>query len=357
MNPRAVAGVHTSHFPGTTSVGRPSATWDILIRRIAGKSALSTSSGALQPLIDQGGLTYNAGTNELVTSIFSGTLNGNAATATIATTATTATIATTITLAATASATTFVVLADTATGNQGGLTDAAGLPYDASANILGTAAVTNYAGIGTALTALNAANITAGVLGTTYGGTGVTNATGTGSFFALQDSPTFTTEIFTPRVSSSAAIIIEWNNVSEIQTQDNTVLGNTTGAQVKTHAGAFEDIGFNTLPQFSMDASVTLAAEHCGHLTGVTAEVDYTLTLPAAASLDFPVEAITTIVNGSATKDYVIADNGTATLFYLEPGVGLSDTGGTAAVGPGGVATLYRYSDTIYHLWGSEITY
>jgi len=315
----------------------------------------ATAGTAEVPFIDEGGLTYNAGTNQLTTSIFSGALDGNAATATLATNATTATNATNITLSATASATTFVVLADTATGNQAPLTDAVGLPYNASSNTLGSTGVTNYDGIGTTLSALNGTNITSGVVAEGVGGTGVLTSTGSGSAFALHNSPVFVTEITTPLVANSAAIGIEYSNVVMLQTQDRTASGNTSGAQVRTHGNTLVDIGFNVLPVFNFDASDTIEAQHCGHLTGSTSAA-YTLTLTTVANTDFPIGGVTTIINESTTQNYTVNEGADTTLWYLEAGVGATDTTGGCTIGFGGAATLYRKNAANYYIWGSEIT-
>ena len=313
----------------------------------------TAATGDQQPQTDVG-ITYTASTTTLAVANFSGALNGNAATATLATNATTASIATTITVADTESAGTFVVLAGGATGNQAPLTDE-GLQYNASSDTLGTALVTNYLGVGTALSALTADNITAGTLAVARGGTNVTTATGTGTAFALHNSPVFVTEITTPLVANSGAIGIEYNNSVNLQTQLHTTSGNTSGATVRTHGNTLVDIGFNVLPVFNWDANDTIEAQHCGHMTGTSDGGSYTLTLTTIANVDFPIGGVCTIVNGGAT-DYTITEGADTTLFYLEGGVGGTDTTGGCVVGAGGVATLYRFDATDYFIWGSEIT-
>ena len=324
-----------------------------------------TASGPLQPYIDEGGLTYNAGTNTLATSIFSGTLDGNAATATSATSATTASIASTITLAATASATTYVLLADTATGNQAALTDSAGLPYNASSNTLGAAGVTSYLGIGSSLTALNASNISSGNLALARGGTGVTTATGTGSAFVLHTAPTFVTEITVPNIAGST-VSIEGNNTAQIRTQDNTGLsvstgasgasGATTGAQVKVNNGQWYDIGLNQMPVFNSNVDDVLEAGHCGTCQIRSGTTSRTLTLAAVGDIDFPVGGITTILDLSTAGTYTITIGASTTLFYNSPGAGAVDTAGGCTIGPGGTCTIWRSQASVYYIWGSEIT-
>lgn len=88
-------------------------------------------TGNLAPVTDPQ-LTYNASTNNLATTTFTGALVGNADTATLAATAT---LATTVTVADTTDTTCNVALFEDATGSLGAKTDA-GLTYNASTGIL-----------------------------------------------------------------------------------------------------------------------------------------------------------------------------------------------------------------------------
>ena len=312
----------------------------------------------VQPPLTAAGITYNAATSTLSTlnfvGTFSGSLSGNADTATTTTTATNATNISINSNTGAGDSTTFPVLVglNSAT-SQVPLVDGAQLSYDATSGEL-TAA--SFAGAGSLITALNmTTGPGSGTLDPSFGGTGVGAATGTGSLFALQDSPVFTTEIQTPKVASTAAVNIEYNGVNSIRTQLRTTDGNTSAAEVLSHSNNWYDIGFNVLPQFNWDTTDTLEAQHCGHLTGHSDGAAHTLTLPTSGVLDFPVGGVTTIINGSAT-DYTITDTASATLFYIEPGVGGTDTVGGCTVGAGGAATLYRFAADTFYIWGSEIT-
>ena len=294
-----------------------------------------TASGSLQPLIDVGGLTYNAGSGALTTTTFTGALNGNAATATIAASATTATIATTITVADTASATTWPVLAGAATGNQAPKTDGA-LTYNAATGAL---AATSFSGSGGSLTGLSAANISTGTLAVARGGTGVTTSTGSGAN-VLNTGSSFTGTIGIATINSATGTTLQYNTEPAIVTINRSATGNTSAAQVRSHNNTLEDIGFNTLPQFNWNASDTLEAGHCGHVTGQTG-VGYTLTLEASGTTDFPVEGITTVINASAL-DYTITEGAGTTLFYLEGGAGATDTTGGCVIGAGGFSPFWE---------------
>ena len=97
-----------------------------------------------------------------------------------------------------------------------------------------------------------------------------------------------------------------------------------------------------------------LQARHCGHVTGQDTGTR-TLTLAASGDLDFPVAGIVTVLNAHS-GNYTITEGSGTTLFFIEPGVDATDTTGGAVIGAGGVATIYRFSATVYYIWGSEIT-
>jgi len=310
----------------------------------------TSATGDQQPQTDAG-ITYTASTTTLAVSNFVGALNGTATNATLAVTATSATTALNIAVADTTSTSTNVVLVDTAvSASEPTLTDGA-LTYNATS---GTLAATAFSGSGATLTSLSAANISTGTLAVLRGGTGVTVASGSGSQFILQTSPTFVDDITVPLLKNSADIGIEFNGTTMLVTQSNATTGKTTGAQVRHTDTNLYDVGMNVLPQFGWNTNDDLEASHCGMVTGHDNGSPHTLTLEGSGTEDFPIGGITTIINGSAT-DYTIVD-GTATLFFIEPGVGGTDTVGGCTIGAGGVATLYRFADDTFYIWGSEIT-
>jgi len=146
------------------------------------------------------------------------------------------------------------------------------------------------------------------------------------------------------------------NGISAFQTQTYNGTGVTSSAYVYDHGNTARDIGFNILPAFNSNTSDTLEARHCGAANYKNNTTAYTLTLASSSDLDFPPGGITTIVNGGSSGNYTINEGTSTTLYYLEPGVGLTDTAGGCTVGPGGVATIWRVSSTVYYIWGSEIT-
>ena len=150
---------------------------------------------------------------------------------------------------------------------------------------------------------------------------------------------------------------IYYNGDEMIRTTAHDGTGNTAAGEIRDHGSVFREIGFNVLPTFNDDTSDTLEARHCGKINTMDGVTNRTLTLAASSDLDFPVDGVTHIENGSAANNYNVDEGTGTTLYYLEPGAGLVDTTGGAVVGPGGSATIRRVSATVYHIMGSEITY
>jgi hypothetical protein len=85
-------------------------------------------------------------------------------------------------------------------------------------------------------------------------------------------------------------------------------------------------------------------------ITGVT------LTLEASGVTTFDAGSTCAIINAHATTgDITVTEGAGTTLYYLD-GSTVTDTAGGCTVGPGGYATLYRHSATVYYIMGGGIT-
>ena len=146
------------------------------------------------------------------------------------------------------------------------------------------------------------------------------------------------------------------SSFAAFETQPHDRTGNTSAAAVKDHSNTYRDVGFNVLPVFNSNGSDVMEARHCGTISYKNNTTAYTLTLAASTDLDFPVGGVTTLVNGGSSGDYSVTEGTSTTLYLVDPGTGLTDTAGGCTIGPGGVATVYRLSSTVYYIWGSEIT-
>ena len=156
---------------------------------------------------------------------------------------------------------------------------------------------------------------------------------------------------------STGEVILGRDGADAISTQAYNGSGNTSGGLVLDHQNTQLDIGFNLLPTFNMNNSDTLEASHCGHLTGKDNTNSVTLTGPTSADLDFPVGGVCQIANFASTVDYNLADTASCTMYIIDGAAGtVTDIAGAATLGPGGFATLYRYSATAIYLFGSGLT-
>ena len=132
--------------------------------------------------------------------------------------------------------------------------------------------------------------------------------------------------------------------------------GDTTAARIKHHFAGLVDIGMNLMPVGpGEDANDVLEAGHCGaaYLKDGTATI--TLTLEASASVDFPVGGMCMIIN-AGTSGNISVTEGTGTTLFVLSGASKIDSAGTATIGPGGYATLWREATTIYYLMGAGVT-
>ena len=182
---------------------------------------------------------------------------------------------------------------------------------------------------------------------------GIANQLDVGDAFSGQftsNSETFLT------AAVNGSVGLRFNNVAQLNTQQHDLAGNTSGAQVQSHSAIFHDIGFNTLPQFNVNASHTLQAGNCGHMTGKTGTGVTTLTGPTSADVDFPVDGVTTVMNLGSSVDYTIVDTASCTMFYCDGTAAPVDIAGTSALAPGGIVTLWRQSATAIYIFGTGFT-
>lgn len=311
-------------------------------------------TGDQAPLTDAG-LTYDAGANALTTTTFIGALQGNATTATNATDAATAAIATTITVAdESADTTTNVVFVTAATGD---------LPPKTGTNLTfnsntGQLAATSFSGVGTALTALTAANISAGTLAVARGGTGVTTSTGTGNT-VLSASPTFTTNITTPIIKNGAAgPILQFNSVNAFRIVDEAATDQSSGAEVVDAAGNFQPVGIAPSPQEEVTGAGTALLTQARASTTLrmnSASTQQVTTQNATGDAQtFIPDGTMWIVKAFGAGVVTIVAGTSVTLSWWDAS-GAPPTG-TRTLARGGVATIQKIDDNEYDIWGVGLT-
>lgn len=138
---------------------------------------------------------------------------------------------------------------------------------------------------------------------------------------------------------------------------DVTTAGFGTGSRIKDGQDNAKPVGFNVMPYFSRNSAYTLALSRNGFLINKNDGTAFDYTVPDDS--DIPIGAT-----------YCVTNSGSAGLFRVKGGTGVSiifldganestttvvaANGFTLAVGA--VTTLYKVTDTIWHLWGSAIT-
>jgi hypothetical protein len=161
----------------------------------------------------------------------------------------------------------------------------------------------------------------AGTLAVANGGTGVTSSTGSGSN-VLSTSPT----LVTPALGTPSS-----GNLSNC-TADGT-----------------NDVGFKNVPQNSQNANYTLVLADAGKHIAKSDTSAYTWTIPANASVAFPIGTAITFVNYGSAENVTIAI--TSDTMYLA-----GDTGGATGsrtLEPYAVATAIKVASTTWIISGN----
>lgn len=121
-------------------------------------------------------------------------------------------------------------------------------------------------------------------------------------------------------------------------------------------AGNDYPLGFAKWLNVSEDASDTCDWQYMNGVYFKDGTGAITLTLEASSVTTFEVGSTTAIINAHATTGDITVTEGTGTTLYVMDGSSVTDSAGNATIGPGGYATLYRHSTTVYYLMGSGIT-
>ena len=153
----------------------------------------------------------------------------------------------------------------------------------------------------------------------------------------------------------NGATSLHYQGTSKIQTQDQTAAGNSSGADVVDGAGTFRPIGFNNTPQTTNNATnVPFTQAQVGYDIIHDNTTAYTWTTNAStgtAQTDIPVGSMWKCTNlGSGVIS--IAAGASVTLYWLDG----SGTTGTRSLAQWGTCTVYKYSNTQYHIWGTGLT-
>ncbi|MDJ0952491.1 MAG: host specificity factor TipJ family phage tail protein [Acidimicrobiia bacterium] len=153
----------------------------------------------------------------------------------------------------------------------------------------------------------------------------------------------------------NGAVNLYFDNSLALYTTNRTLTGFTTAARVYHHNGSAYDVGLNRTPLVSNQNINPVAAQHCGATYVRTVTTAYSITLGSTS--DFPTGGMFHIINAGASGNITVND-GSQALIYLD-GSSATDVGASCTIGPGGMATLFKYTETTtdtWYIWGTGIT-
>jgi hypothetical protein len=129
---------------------------------------------------------------------------------------------------------------------------------------------------------------------------------------------------------------------------DKTFSGTTALAATSTINGAV--IGFRDVPVTIQNATYSFALADAGKAFGKDNTTAYTYTIPANASVAFPVGTVITVFNNNATSNITVAIT-TDTLRLAG-----TTTTGSRTVAPFALCTLFKVSSTVWMASGAGVT-
>lgn len=351
------AGTFSGSLSGNATSASVASTVSVAASASTTGSILFTESatGNLAVKTDAG-LTYNASTNALTATTFIGALSGNATSATSATNATNATnIGVTD---AGADTTTWPLIATAQTGTQGARTDA-GLTYNASTNsmIVGTTQLLPWSVSTTPVFQPNTSDTNSG-----FGWAGADTANiiagGLEMMRVINGGTSATRQnisYYPFYIAQSSAAANSFADYGQLWVQNlaPNVLMFQDDTSVDRYVGMAQ---YYLIGNQTFDMNTPGNGPKCPNAVWYSDDATaYTLTLENSSATTFPVGAQMTIWNeGSGTL--TITEGTTTTLYQLTGSGAPVDTTGGCTMGQGGYATLIRKSTTVYLIMGSGIT-
>jgi len=144
------------------------------------------------------------------------------------------------------------------------------------------------------------------------------------------------------RVAGTETITGTW-------TLDGVVTGSDfgTGGKVKDGTDVARPIGFNIMPVYEIDVNDTFDLAHNGMLWHKDLNAAVTFTCANDATIP---QGATYGVHNDDTEDLTIAQGTGVTINFLASGA--APVAGNVIVKQGGIATVYKYTDTEFWVWG-----
>ncbi len=125
-----------------------------------------------------------------------------------------------------------------------------------------------------------------------------------------------------------------------------------TGGDVKDGVDSAQPIGFNVMPAYEIDVADDFDLAHNGMLWHKDANAGIAFTCEDDSTI--PQGATYCVVNRD-TEDVTIEEGAGVTLHWMDGG-GVTAPTGTRTLAEAGVATVYKYNDTTFYIWGVGLT-
>lgn len=167
-------------------------------------------------------------------------------------------------------------------------------------------------------------------------------------------APTASVGTNTTQLATTAFVNAEIANDAVLLTGNQTVAGNKTFSGTTALAsGSTIDgfvIGYRDVPVLISNSARTFALADAGEAFGKDNATAYTYTIPANASVAFPIGTVITVFNNNATSNITIAIT-TDTLRLAG-----TTTTGSRTVPPFALCTLFKVASTVWMASGAGVT-
>ena len=110
-----------------------------------------------------------------------------------------------------------------------------------------------------------------------------------------------------------------------------------------------QPLGYNTMPIYEIDVNDIFDTAHQGMIWHKDSGVAVTFTCNEVAGID---QGATWVVHNDDAENLTIAEGAGVTISFIEAGAAPVD--GDVIVSLGGIVTVYKYTNTVYWVWGSK---
>ena len=144
------------------------------------------------------------------------------------------------------------------------------------------------------------------------------------------------------------------NGTATARTADYNATDKLSGMELRDYGGTYRPAGYLDCEKVDFTSNTTVSNDHWGKLLRHTSGTAHNLTFNSASTV--PSNVMLTLVNGSGTSatGVVTLVEGTGVTIRLFNGSSVTE--GNVAVANGGVATIFKLTDTVYMVWGGGLS-